>query len=109
MPAYAIATAGAPVDVEPEEKRAPRAASPSPRSPDQGVSQRSSTRWSRDLHADAPRGARRPPSDEPSATAAARPRRARDLRREDLVLKDDKPEAREPEARRATSAHGRSR
>jgi SecD/SecF fusion protein len=97
VPAYAVAAAGAPVDVAPPEKvRAARRIT-EPDDPQRGVSQTEFQEMVRDLHVDAP----------PTATAERDP--AADLDPEDLVLKDDKakraPKPKRPRNRR----HGRSR
>jgi SecD/SecF fusion protein len=104
VPAYAVATAGAPVDVPPPEKARRRGRVTEPEEPQRQVSQAEFDDMVRDLHADAP----------PQRTATAEPEeeepdRTADLAPEDLVLKDDKtkraPKPKRPRNRR----HGRSR
>jgi SecD/SecF fusion protein len=101
VPAYAVATAGAPVDVAPPEKVRRRSRITEPDDPQRGVSQEEFQELVRDLHVDAP----------PTATAEREeePDPAADLAPEDLVLKDDKtkhtPKPKRPRNRR----HGRSR
>jgi SecD/SecF fusion protein len=101
VPAYALATAGAPVDVAPPEKVRRRSRITEPDDPQRGVSQEEFQELVRDLHVDAP----------PTATAEReeQPDPAADLAPEDLVLKDDKtkhtPKPKRPRNRR----HGRSR
>ncbi|HEX7298184.1 MAG TPA: protein translocase subunit SecD [Solirubrobacteraceae bacterium] len=96
VPAYAVASAGAPVDVAPAEKvRRPRRIT-EPDDPQRGVSQAEFDDMVRDLHVDAP----------PTATAERDP--AADLDPEDLVLKDDKVKRDKPKRPR-NRRHGRSR
>jgi SecD/SecF fusion protein len=98
VPPYAIAAAGAPVDVPPVEKARPGRRITQPDDPQRGVSQSEFQEMVRDLHVDAPTVTAEPERD-PSA----------DLDPEDLVLKDDKskraPKPKRPRNRR----HGRSR
>jgi SecD/SecF fusion protein len=99
VPPYAIATAGAPVDVAPPEKVGRSRRITEPEDPQRGVSQAEFQEMVRDLHVDAP----------PTATAERERDPAADLDPEDLVLKDDKakraPKPKRPRNRR----HGRSR
>ncbi len=101
VPAYAVATAGAPADVAPSERRRPRRIT-EPETPDRGVSKQEFDEMVRDLHADAP----------PATTATADPERERDPAAdadpEDLVLKDDKAKREKPKRPR-NKKHGRSR
>jgi SecD/SecF fusion protein len=101
VPAYAVATAGAPVDVAPSERRGRRRIT-EPETPDRNVSRQEFDAMVRDLHADTP-----PAS---TATAEPEPRRdpAADADPEDLVLKDDKPKRDKPKRPR-NKRHGRSR
>jgi SecD/SecF fusion protein len=105
VPAYAVATGGAPVDVAPPEKVRRRGRITEPEDPQRGVSQTEFEEMVRDLHPDAPpqRTATAEREDEPEPDPAA------DLAPEDLVLKDDKakrtPRPKRPRNRR----HGRSR
>jgi SecD/SecF fusion protein len=96
VPAYALATGGAPVDVAPAEKTRPGRRITQPDDPQRGVSQDEFQELVRDLHVDAP----------PTATAERDP--AADLDPEDLVLKDDKPKREKPKRPR-NKRHGRSR
>jgi SecD/SecF fusion protein len=100
VPAYAVATAGAPVDVAPAERERRRRRVTEPESPDRGVSRQEFDDMVRDLHVDSP----------PSSTATAEPQRdpAADADPEDLVLKDDKTK-REKQKRPRNKRHGRSR
>jgi SecD/SecF fusion protein len=104
VPAYAVATGGAPVDVAPSEKVRPGRRITEPDDPQRGVSPTEFEEMVRDLDVDAPprrtaTAEREPEEPDPSA----------DLAPEDLVLKDDKakraPKPRRPKNRR----HGRSR
>jgi len=99
VPPYAVATAGAPVDVAPPEKVGRSRRITEPEDPQRGVSQAEFQEMVRDLHVDAP----------PTATAERERDPAADLDPEDLVLKDDKakraPKPKRPRNRR----HGRSR
>jgi SecD/SecF fusion protein len=101
VPAYAVATAGAPADVAPAESRRARRIT-EPESPDRGVSKQEFDEMVRDLHADAP----------PATTATADRERERDPAAdadpEDLVLKDDKTKREKPKRPR-NKKHGRSR
>jgi SecD/SecF fusion protein len=103
VPAYAVATAGAPADVAPAESRRARRIT-EPESPDRGVSKQEFDEMVRDLHADAP----------PATTATADRDRERerdpaaDADPEDLVLKDDKTKREKPKRPR-NKKHGRSR
>jgi SecD/SecF fusion protein len=99
VPAYAVATAGAPVDVAPNERRSQRRLT-EPDAPDRGVSRQEFDEMVRDLHVDAP----------PASTATAERDRdpAADADPEDLVLKDDKAKRDKPKRPR-NKRHGRSR
>jgi SecD/SecF fusion protein len=97
VPAYAVATAGAPVDVAPQENRRQRRIT-EPDAPDRGVSRQEFDDMVRDLHVDSP----------PASTATAEPDPAADADPEDLVLKDDKTK-REKAKRPRNKRHGRSR
>src|SRR4051812_27128345 len=101
VPAYAVATAGAPVDVAPSEREQRRRRITEPEAPERGVSRQEFDEMVRDLHADAP----------PSSTATADPERKRDPAAdadpEDLVLKDDK--KRDKPKRPRNKRHGRAR
>jgi len=101
VPAYAVATAGAPVDVAPKDTRRGRRIT-EPETPDRSVSPREFEDMVRDLHADAP----------PASTATAERERERDPAAdadpEDLVLKDDKAK-RDKQKRPRNRRHGRSR
>jgi SecD/SecF fusion protein len=100
IPAYAVATGGAPVDVAPQERRGSRRVT-EPETPDRSVSQREFDEMVRDLHVDQPAT---------STATADRAERdpAADADPEDLVLKDDKPK-REKQKRPRNKRHGRSR
>jgi SecD/SecF fusion protein len=98
IPAYAVATAGAPADVAPAEERRGGRRITEPETPDRSVSQREFEEMVRDLHADEPRAS--------TATAPRDP--AADADPEDLVLKDDNPK-REKQKRPRNKRHGRSR
>src|SRR4051812_22484459 len=98
VPAYAVATAGAPADVAPADReRRPRRIT-EPEGPDRGVSREEFDAMVRDLHVDTP----------PSSTATAERDPAADADPEDLVLKDDKPKRDKPKRPR-NKRHGRSR
>jgi SecD/SecF fusion protein len=101
VPAYAVATAGAPVDVAPPERRRGRRIT-EPQAPERGVSREEFDDMVRDLHVDGP------PST--TATAAREEERdpAADADPEDLVLKDDKAK-RDKQKRARNRRHGRSR
>ena len=103
VPAYAVATAGAPVDVAPAERERRRRRITEPETPDRSVSQSEFDEMVRDLHVDAP----------PSTTATAEREQERDPAAdadpEDLVLKDDKKPKREKQKRPRNRRHGRSR
>jgi SecD/SecF fusion protein len=103
VPAYAVATAGAPVDVGPAEGRRSRGRLTEPETPDRSVSQREFDEMVRDLHVDgtptSTATAEREPEPEPDPTADAVP--------EDLVMKD-KPKRDKPKRPR-NKRHGRSR
>jgi SecD/SecF fusion protein len=98
VPAYAVATAGTPVDVAPAETRGGPRRLTAPETPDRSVSQHEFDQMVRDLHVDAP----------PSGTATAERDPAADADPEDLVLKDDKAK-REKQKRPRNKRHGRSR
>jgi SecD/SecF fusion protein len=101
VPAYAVATAGAPVDVAPPERGRGRRIT-EPEAPERGVSREEFDDMVRNLHADAP----------PSTTATAEPQRERDpaadAEPEDLVVKDDKAK-RDKQKRPRNRRHGRTR
>src|SRR4051794_4108416 len=97
VPAYAVATAGAPVDVAPQENRRQRRIT-EPEAPDRGVSRQEFDDMVRDLHVDAP----------PASTATAEPDPTADADPEDLVLKDDKTKREKPKRPR-NKRHGRGR
>jgi SecD/SecF fusion protein len=100
IPAYAVATAGAPADVAPpDDSRRPRRVT-EPEAPDRSVSQQVFDEMVRDLHADAPPAGTATADRERDPTADADP--------EDLVLKDDKPKRDKPKRPR-NKRHGRSR
>jgi SecD/SecF fusion protein len=101
VPAYALATAGAPVDVAPAEKPRRGRRITEPDDPQRGVSQEEFQELVRDLHVDAP----------PTATAEREeePDPAADLAPEDLVLKDDKAKRAPKPKRSRNRRHGRSR
>jgi SecD/SecF fusion protein len=100
VPAYAVATGGAPVDVAPDERERRRRRITEPETPDRTVSREEFDDMVRDLHVDTP----------PSSTATAAPERdpAADADPEDLVLKDDKTKREKPKRPR-NKRHGRSR
>jgi SecD/SecF fusion protein len=100
VPAYAVATAGAPADVAPAEGRRSRGRLTEPETPDRSVSQREFDEMIRDLHVDAPTTSTATAEREPDPTADAAP--------EDLVMKDDKPKRDKPKRPR-NKRHGRSR
>jgi SecD/SecF fusion protein len=102
VPAYAVATAGAPADVAPADSRRSPGRLTEPESPDRSVSQREFDEMVRDLHVDAPTTstATAEREDEPDPTADAAP--------EDVVMKDDKPKRDKPKRPR-NKRHGRSR
>jgi SecD/SecF fusion protein len=109
VPAYALATAGAPVDVAPPEQPQPTRRITEPEDPQREVSRTEFDEMVRDLHADAPksRTATAEPDEEPDVEPPE-PDPTADLQPEDLVLKEDKkraPRQRRPRNRR----HGRSR
>jgi SecD/SecF fusion protein len=105
VPAYAVATAGVPVDVAPSERRRQRRIT-EPETPDRSVSKDEFDAMVRDLHADAP----------PATTATAEPEQEREPERdpaadadpEDLVFKDDKAKREKPKRPR-NKRHGRAR
>ncbi|MDX6722301.1 MAG: SecD/SecF fusion protein [Solirubrobacteraceae bacterium] len=98
VPAYAVATAGAPADVAPPEThRRPRRLT-EPDTPERAVSKQEFDEMVRDLHTDAP----------PAGTAMADRDPAADAVPEDLVLKDDKNRRDKPKRPR-NKRHGRSR
>jgi SecD/SecF fusion protein len=104
VPAYAVATAGAPADVGPSEPRRPARRLTEPGDPNRGVSRQEFDEMVRDLHADGPAA--------PTATAGSEdeaPARdaGRDLDPEELVLKDDK--KRDKPKRPRNRKHGRTR
>jgi len=97
---FTVATAGAPVDVAPPERRRGRRIT-EPETPDRSVSQREFDDMVRDLHVDAPpTGTATADREERDPTADADP--------EDLVLKDDKAK-RDKAKRPRNKRHGRSR
>jgi SecD/SecF fusion protein len=96
VPAYAVATAGAPVDVAPPGQRGSSRRITQPDDPSRGVSKSEFDEMVRDLHA------------EPGRTATAERDDSADLEPEDLVLKDDKPKRDKPKRPR-NRRHGRSR
>jgi SecD/SecF fusion protein len=98
VPAYAVATAGAPVDVAPLERQRPQRRITTPDDPAQGVSREEFDDMVRDLHAEPP----------PVRTATAEPDPTADLDPEDLVLKDDKAK-RVKSKRPRNKRHGRPR
>jgi SecD/SecF fusion protein len=98
VPAYAVATAGAPADVAPpDSRRTPRRLT-EPDTPDRAVSKQEFDEMVRDLHVDSP----------PAHTATADRDPAADADPEDLVLKDDKNRRDKPKRPR-NKRHGRSR
>jgi SecD/SecF fusion protein len=101
IPAYAVATAGAPADVAPQDERRRGRRVTEPETPDRSVSQAEFDEMVRDLHVDEPRA---------STATADRAERdpAADADPEDLVMKDDKPK-REKQKRPRNRRHGRSR
>ncbi|MEA2277062.1 MAG: SecD/SecF fusion protein [Solirubrobacteraceae bacterium] len=98
VPAYAVATGGAPVDVAPVEQERPSRRLTEPDDPSRGVSRTEFDEMVRDLHADAP-----------ASTATAERDATADLDPEDLVLKDDKPKRGQKPNRPRNRRHGRSR
>jgi SecD/SecF fusion protein len=98
VPAYAVATGGAPVDVAPPDHARRRRRVTEPETPDRSVSKAEFDEMVRDLHVDAP----------PSTTATAERDPTADADPEDLVLKDDKPK-REKQKRPRNKRHGRTR
>jgi SecD/SecF fusion protein len=98
VPAYAVATAGAPVDVAPSERERRRRRITEPDAPERGVSRQEFDDMVRDLHVDTP----------PSSTATAERDPTADADPEDLVLKDDKAKRDKPKRPR-NKRHGRSR
>jgi SecD/SecF fusion protein len=94
VPAYAVATQGGPVDVEPKQKKRSTRRITEPELPGQAVSATEFQEMVREIH-------------DPVAPAKADP--AADALPEDLVLKDspkrDKPKRRQPRNKR----HGRAR
>jgi SecD/SecF fusion protein len=107
VPAYAVATAGAPVDVPPAEKSRPARRLTQPDDPQRGVSQTEFDEMVRDLHTEGPRTATAEPELEPEPEPERDP--AADLDPEDLVLKDDKPKRAPKPKRPRNRRHGRSR
>jgi SecD/SecF fusion protein len=107
VPAYAVATGGAPVDVAPPEKVRRRSRITEPDDPQRGVSKTEFDEMVRDLDVDAP--PQRTATAEREVEPEPEPDPAADLAPEDLVLKDDKakrtPRPKRPRNRR----HGRSR
>jgi SecD/SecF fusion protein len=101
VPAYAVATGGAPVDVAPAEKTRRGRRITEPEDPQRGVSQEEFQELVRDLHVDAPPTATAEREDEPDPSA--------DLAPEDLVLKDDKAKRAQKPKRPRNRRHGRSR
>jgi SecD/SecF fusion protein len=101
IPAYAVAAAGAPADVAPQDERRRGRRVMEPETPDRSVSQAEFDEMVRDLHVDEPRA---------STATADRAERdpAADADPEDLVMKDDKPK-REKQKRPRNRRHGRSR
>ena len=102
VPAYAVAMAGAPVDVAPQEERGSQRRITEPDTPDRQVSQTEFDEMVRDLHVDSP----------PASTATAEREQDRDptadAAPEDLVMKDQKPKGEKPKRPR-NKRHGRSR
>ena len=98
VPAYAVATAGAPVDVAPSERERRRRRVNEPEAPERGVSRQEFDEMVRDLHVDTP----------PSGTATAERDPTADADPEDLVFKDDKPK-REKQKKPRNKRHGRAR
>jgi SecD/SecF fusion protein len=97
VPAYAVATAGAPVDVAPSDRDRRRRRITEPEAPERGVSRQEFDAMVRDLHTDAP----------PSGTATAERDPAADADPEDLVLKDEKKPDKPKRPR--NKRHGRAR
>jgi SecD/SecF fusion protein len=102
VPAYAVAMAGAPVDVAPQEEGGSSRRLTAPDSPDRQVSQTEFDEMVRDLHVDSP----------PASTATAEREHERDPAAdadpEDVVMKDQKPKREKPKRPR-NKRHGRSR
>jgi SecD/SecF fusion protein len=98
VPAYAVATGGAPVDVPPVETPQPARRITEPDDPQRGVSQTEFQEMVQDLHVDTP----------PQRTATAERDPSADLDPEDLVFKEDKPKRDKPKRPR-NRRHGRSR
>ena len=109
VPAYAVASGGAPVDVAPPEKVRRRGRITEPEDPQRGVSKTEFDEMVRDLDVDAPRQRTATAEREVEPEVEPEPDPAADLAPEDLVLKDDKakrtPRPKRPRNRR----HGRSR
>ena len=101
IPAYAVATAGAPADVAPSEGGRRQRRITEPETPDRSVSPSEFDDMVRDLHVDEPRA---------STATADRAERdpTADADPEDLVMKDDKTK-REKQKRPRNRRHGRSR
>jgi SecD/SecF fusion protein len=97
VPAYAVATAGAPADVAPADQRRAARRVTEPEGPDRSVSKQEFDQMVRDLHVDAP----------PAPTATAERDPTADADPEDLVLKDDKAKRDKPKRPR-NKRHGRS-
>jgi SecD/SecF fusion protein len=97
VPAYAVATAGAPADVAPADQRRTAQRVTEPEGPDRSVSKQEFDQMVRDLHVDAP----------PAPTATAERDPTADADPEDLVLKDDKAKRDKPKRPR-NKRHGRS-
>jgi SecD/SecF fusion protein len=110
VPAYAMAAAGAPVDVAPPETRRVARRLTTPDDPQRAVSPTEFDEMVRDLHADAPAASTATAEPEPPAPRRVAPERdpGADLAPEDLVLKDDKPK-RDKQRRARNKRHGRSR
>jgi SecD/SecF fusion protein len=100
VPAYAVSSAGMPVDVAPKESRRPSRRITTPDDPQAGVSRQEFDELVRDLHVDAP----------PASTATREPDRDpdADARPEDLVMPDDKPR-RDKQRKPRNKRHGRAR
>jgi SecD/SecF fusion protein len=118
VPAYAVATAGAPVDVPPVEKKGPGRRLTEPEEPGRAVSKAEFEEMVRDLDTEAEPARtatkQRAPVEEPEPepidepAPAPEPDRSADLTPEDLVLKEDR--AKRPKTRRPRNKrHGRSR
>jgi SecD/SecF fusion protein len=102
VPAYAVAMAGAPADVAPQDERRPRRRLTEPETPERSVSQREFDDMVRDLHVDAP------PTSTATAEREPEPDPAADAAPEDLVMKEQKPK-REKQKKPRNRRHGRSR